>query len=272
MRATWFLTALLAAALLSTTLAAKESWDNGEEGVLTDPAHEVSPVVDDLIRDFKPGMDTSELNWLTRFIRANCGGLRAIGDYRIVKPYTKWLSDTVQLTDEARRNMLQTLGALGDTSAAKVVMKYATDTTMRPLVRYEAAVAICLLGNAETGTRVLQDLALTKTVPFNWLAPWQFVGSEKKPVGLKSVADEKALTLYVRWLAERATDENTIAYSISYLLQKDDASKALAFRVAERALQSPDVYLPGQNDRRDLLSRLAWFGGKRGKALAAKYE
>jgi hypothetical protein len=73
-------------------------------------------------------------------------------------------------------------------------------------------------------------------------------------------------------LAQRATDENTISYSIAYLLQKDDESKAIAFRVAEKALQSPDVYLSGKNDRLHLLSRLAYFAGERGKALAAKYE
>ena len=53
---------LIAISLLSAMLAAHESWDNGEGGVLTDPAHEISPAVDALIREFRPGMDTSELN------------------------------------------------------------------------------------------------------------------------------------------------------------------------------------------------------------------
>ena len=50
--------------------------------------------------------------------------------------------------------------------------------------------------------------------------------------------------------------------------------------MAEKALQAPEVYLPGvyppagsgNSDRRDLLGKLAAFGGERGKALAAQYE
>ena len=169
-----------------------------------------------------------------------------------MEPYVRWLNDTVQLPDEARQNMLCTLGALGDMGAAKVVMRYATDTTMSPGVRYDAATALCLLGNAETGTQVLKDLALTNAFPLNHFPPLPFLGSGAAPVTLKSAADEKALTLYMRWLAERATDEYTIESSVTYLLQKDEDSRNFALRVAERALQSPDVYLPGQNDKHDL--------------------
>jgi hypothetical protein len=257
--------------LLATTLAAEPNYPSYEGGVLLDPAHEVSPAVDRLIRDYKPGMDTSALNGLTGFIRAYSGALRLIGDCRIVKPYMEWLSDTVRLPDEARGNMLHTLGLLGDVAAAKVVMTYATDTTMSPRVRYEAATALCLLGNAETGTQVLKNLALTNALPLNHFPPLQFLGSGWAPVKLRSAADEEALTLYMRWLAERGTDEYTISSSVTYLLQKDEGSRDFAFRIAERALQSPDVYLSGENAKHAFLSCVARFGGERGKALAAKY-
>jgi hypothetical protein len=257
---------LFSAMLLATTLAAEEG------GVPLDPVGDAKSAVESFIRDFKPGMDTSDMNELTGHVRENSYGLTIAKDYRIVKPYIRWLSDTLHLPDRTRQNMLHTLGALGDVAAAKVVKGHATDTTMSPGVRRAAAIAICFLGNAEIGTGALKDLVLTKAMPLNTFTPWQFLGSGSRPVKLKTAADEKALTRYICWLAERATDENTIAYSISYLLQKDDESKAVAFRVAERALRSPDVYLLGQNDKRDLLSRLAAFGGERGKALAAQYE
>ena len=198
---------LIVAVLLATGVGSR---DGGR--VPKDPVGEARSAVDQFIRDFKPGMDTSDMNALTWYVRENCGALVVVRDYRIVKPYVQWLSDTVKLPDEARQNMLQTLGVLGDTAAAKVVMRYASDTSMSPGVRYEAAVAICFLGNAEAGTRVLENLALTNAVPHDALPAWQFFGSGNKPVKLKSAADEKALTLYMRWLAERATCENIIGY------------------------------------------------------------
>jgi hypothetical protein len=107
-------------------------------------------------------------------------------------------------------------------------------------------------------------------MPLNHFPPLQFLDQDWEPAKLKSAADENALTAYMRWLAERATDEYTIGASVTYLLQKDDDSRNFALRVAERALQSPDKYLSGENDKLHLLSCLA-FGGERGKALAAKY-
>lgn len=221
----------------------------------------------------RPEMDTADMNAFTSRVARWCGWLALMRDFRIVKPFVKCLADTTPLPDDARQNMLHTLGVLGDMTAAEVVLKYAVDTTKTPLVRYEAAVAICFLGNAETGTQVLKSLALADALPPGYtFTPCQFLSSEGKPKKLKSAADEKALTLYIRWLAERTTNANVIDYSVSYLLQKDDDSRNFAFQVAERALQSPDVYLPGRNDRRSLLSKLAGFGGERGKALAARFE
>ena len=257
---------LIVALLLTLALAAEE-----EGGPSENPMGDARSAFDSLTHAIKPGMDTAEINVLTFKIRENSYALAINKDNRVVEPYVRWLNDTVQLPDEARQNMLYTLGALGDMAAAKVVMRYATDTTMSPGVRYDAATALCLLGNAETGTQVLKDLALTNAFPLNHFPPLPFLGSGAAPVTLKSAADEKALTLYMRWLAERATDEYTIGSSVTYLLQKDEDSRNLALRVAEKALQSPDVYLPGQSDKRALLSYLVRVGGERGKALAAKY-
>jgi hypothetical protein len=257
----WLLTALL----LTLPLAAEE-----EGGMSENPMGDAMSAFSSLTHAIKPGMDTVEVNRLTFKILNNSYVLVIRDDHRVVSPYVRWLSGTMKLPDEARGNMLYTLGVLGDMAAAKVVMRYATDSTMSPRVRYEAATALCLLGNAETGTQVLKNLALTNALPLNHFPPLQFLGSGAAPVKLKSTADEKALTLYMRWLAERATDEYTIGASVTYLLQKDEDSRNLALRVAERALQSPDVYLSGENDKLHLLSCLA-FGGERGKALAAKY-
>jgi len=257
---------LIVALLLTLALAAEE-----EGGMSENPMGDAMSAFESLTHAIKPGMDTVETNRLTFTIRKNSYILIIRDDHRVVSPYVQWLSDTLKLPDEARGNMLYTLGALGDMTAAKVVMRYAADTTMGPGVRYEAATALCLLGNAETGTQVLKNLALTNALPLNHFPPLPFLGSGLAPVKLKSAADEKALILYMRWLAEQATDEYTIAYSVSYLLQKDDLSSDLAFRVAEKALRSPDIYLPGSNDKRDLLSKLGALGGERGKALAAKY-
>jgi hypothetical protein len=258
---------LILAALVATTRAYRE-----EGGVSIDPVGEATADFELLSRDFRPGMDTAELNELTWQISQRAWGLAINRNYLVVGSYTEWLSDTVQLPDEARQYMLRTLGVLGDTTAAKIVMKYATDTVSEPSVRYEAAIAICLLGNAEVGTRVLEDMALAGTVRYDHLPTWQFLGSGSAPVKLKRAADEKALTSYFRWLAGHAESAETQTYAVCYLLQRDKDSRNLAYRVAERALKTPGVYLPDRNDKRALLGVLGGFGGKRGKALAAKYE
>jgi hypothetical protein len=227
--------------------------------------------VDQFLEKFSPGMDTAEMEELTGWVSEHSGLLATIKDYRIVKPYVKWLTDAAKLPDGVRYSMLHTLGMVGDMTAVPVVRMLAADTT-RPMVRLGAAEALCLLGDAVTGTRVLMDMARTEAVPFEWLPTATFMGSRGAPVKLKTAADEKAVTAYFRWLAEHAEGGNALAYSISYLLQRDKASKDIAFRVAERALQAPEVYLPGRNDKLHLLSRLAGFGGERGKALAARYE
>jgi hypothetical protein len=229
--------------------------------------------VDWFLQDYRPGMDTASIKRLTSYVVQYCGWLALMRDFRIVKPFIKCLADTAALPDGARQDMLHTLGVLGDMAAAKVAMKYAVDTTMAPLVRYEAAVAICFLGNADAGTQVLKDLVLANALPPGYtFTPRQFLDLDHKPKKLKSAADEKALAVYIRWLAERTTNADVIDYSVCYLLQKDEDSRNFALRVAERALQSPDVYLSGRNDKRSLLSTLAGFGGERGKALAARFE
>jgi hypothetical protein len=260
---------LLASALLATTLALAE-----EGGVPLDPAGDARSAVEGFIHGFKPGMDTFDMNELTLCVRENSYGLTIAKDYRIVKPYIRWLSDTLQLPDKTRQNMLHTLGALGQMDAAKVVLKYAVDTTMTPLVRYEATVAICLLGNAEAGTQVLEDLALNKAVSYNWLPASEFFDTKWKPAKLKSTADEKAMTLFFRWLAKHAKGRGLVD-AVGYLLQRDEQSRDLAFQWAERALKDPQVYLPElphTHVRSSMLDMLTWYGDERGKALAAQYE
>jgi hypothetical protein len=264
---TWLCMAML---LLLAPAVANQAPDVEEP---SGPGDEARCAVDLFLRDYRPGMDTAGVKWLTSYVAQWCGWLAIAQDFRIVKPFIRCLADTAVLPDGVRQDMLQTLGVLGDMAATKVVMKYAVDTTMAPLVRYEAAVAMCFLGNAETGTQVLKNLALANALPPGYtFTPLQFLDSKHNPKKLKSTADEKAVTLYIRWLAERTTNANVVDYSVSYLLQKDEDSRNFAFRVAERALQSPDVYLSGQNDKLHLLSTLAGFGGERGKALAVHYE
>jgi hypothetical protein len=254
--------------LLVTTLAAEEG------GVPLDPVGDAESAVESFIRGFKPGMDTCDMNELTLAVRQSSYGLTLAKDCRIVKPYIRWLSDTLQLPAGTHQNMLHTLGALGDIDAAKVVLKYARDTTMTPLVRYEAAVATCLLGNADAGTRVLKELALTKAVPYDWLPASEFFDMRWRPAKLKSATDEKAMTFYFRWLAEWAKGR-ALVDAVGYLLQRDERSREDAFLCAERALKDPDVYLPEQTKthvKGALLRRLTWYGGERGKALATQYE
>jgi hypothetical protein len=258
--------------LVSCVLIAISLAPGQEGGVPLDPVGDAKSAVERFFRDFKPRMDTSAMNELVRAVRHSSYGLTISKDYRIVKPFVKLLNGTAPLSDESRQNILYTLGGLGDTTAAKVVMRYTTDSTMSPEVRYEAATALCLLGSAETGTQVLKKLAQTNALPLNHFPPLQFLGSGWAPVKLKSAADEEAITLYMRWLAERATYEYTIGSSVTYLLQKDEDSRDFALRVAERALQSPDVYLSGENDKLHLLKTLAVFGGDTGTALVARYE
>ena len=259
---------MLTALLLTLSLAAEE-----EGGMSENPMGDAMSAFGSLTHAIKPGMDTAEINRLTFTIRKNSYVLVIRDDHRVVSPYVRWLSDTVKLPDEARGNMLYTLGVLGDMAAAKVVMKYAADTAMIPGVRYEAAIALCFLGNAEAGTQVLEDLAVAKAVPYDWLPTSEFFDTGGRPIKLKSTADEEAVSLYFRWLAER-TKGRTLIGAVGYLLQRDDASRDVACRVAERALNDPVVYLPEQaytHVKASLLDMLTWYGGERGKTLAAKY-
>jgi len=253
--------------LLLAPAVANQPLDPEQPNGLVDEARYA---VDQFLEKFNPGMDTVEMKEITGWVSEHSGILATIKDYRIVKPYVKWLADTAKLPDGVRYSMLHTLGMVGDTTAVPVVRMLVADTT-RPMVRLGAAEALCLLGDAVTGTRVLMDMARTEAVPFEWLPTATFMGSRGAPVKLKTAADEKAMTAYFRWLAEHTKGANALAEAVTYLLQRDEESKNLAYRVAERALKAPEVYLPDRNDKRGLLGRLAGFGGERGKALAARY-
>ncbi len=263
------------ACLLIACVPLAMSFAAGQEGgVSLDQVGEAKAAVERFLRSFRRGMDTADMNELSWAVRQNSYGLTIAGDYRVVKPYIRWLTDTPQMPDKTRQNMLHTLGVLGVIDAAKVVLRYAKDTTMTSLTRYEAAVSVCLLGNADAGTRVLKDLALAKAVPYDWLPAGGFFDTKWRPAKLKSAADEEAMTLYFRWLAKRAKGRGLVD-AVGYLLQRDEQSRDLAFQWAERALKDPEVYLPEQANTHvkvALLRRLTWHGGERGKALAVQYE
>jgi hypothetical protein len=260
--ATW----LVAAALLTLTLPSAKGVESSQEDNYN-PRSEV----DGFLRFYHGTVltDSSLLEHLGYLIEWSIA-IREIGDKRLVGPLSEIISDTTRHSDEVSSCAIDVLKQIRGRAAVPSIRRYLTATT-KPRSRLEAASALAVLGDAESGVPVL-EWYLMQPYP---LAPGFVSGTlmytfldNCQAVKLDNAAQDAVITSFFQRVAGWVTDQN-LATTICYLLQKGEKSRDIAFRRAEEVLR--DVTAPNYV-RSNVDGCLERFGGERGKALRSKYQ
>jgi hypothetical protein len=86
---------------------------------------------------------------------------------------------------------------------------------------------------------------------------------------LRNPVQESIVTSYFQEMVESGQN---LALAVCYLLQKDEQSREIAFRIAEDVLRTSAASKGGIAVPQNLRGYLRKFGGERGEALSSKYQ
>lgn len=256
---------LVAVVLLGMMLAAGNSSQSADEERTYNPVAEARKKVDGFLRAYRPGLDESTLMSMLCDVREWMGPLRDIGDLRLVKPLAEILADTSAHSDDVSSNVIFMLRQLRVRSALPAIRPY-LNLYSKPASRLEAAIALAVLGEAEVGIPVLEELAPQGRASLTWA----LLNYGRRAIQLNNPVQESIVVSYFQRISEKATGQELV-YVICYLLQKDDKSRAIAFSRAEDVLKTSPASADTTilHNIRVLLKR---FGGEHGKVLLNKYQ
>lgn len=232
------------------------------------PTTEARRAVDGFLRSYRPGLDDSALMVSIGYVREWVITLREDGDLRLVEPLTEVIADTAAHTDVVTSLAICVLMQLRARSALPAIRPYLGLRSM-PRSRLGAAATLATLGEADLGVPVLEEyIRLPGALPEGSVSTtisYAFLDNGRA-IDLQSPAQESIVSCFFQRIAERASGQTLVA-AVCYLLQKDERSRTVAFRVAERTLKKTALSRSDENAQHNIRGYLERYGGERGRAL-----
>jgi hypothetical protein len=232
------------------------------------PTADAKAAVDGFLCAYRSGLDDSALMVRIGYVREWVITLREAGDLRLAEPLTEVVADTAAHSDAVTSLAMRALTQLRVQSALSAVRRY-LELPSRPLSRLGAAAMLAILGEAELGIPVLEEYVrqhgasseghASATLTYAFL-------DNGRAVELRSPVQESIVASFFQRVAEGASGQTLVA-TVCYLLQKDELSRTVAFRVAERTLKKAATSPSDENAQHNIRAYLEMYGGERGRAL-----
>lgn len=254
--------------IAATGMYAQTDGPDSEPG----PTEQAMSEVDAFLTAYQAGATDEELLSRMSYVREWSITLRGVGDQRAVEPLAKLITDTTH-SEQFTALAIYLLGQLRGGSAVPAIKWYLHDLS-KPHLRLQAAAALCVLGEAETGLPVLEEYAAARDEELRRSAVNTISATllENRRVFEFPDAKQESLVTAFFLRAIRSSYGRMLIPSIAYLLQKGKQNQEIALQRAEGVLRPGSKVVLTRTDRLVILGLLSKYGGDRGEEIEWRYD